>query len=58
LHHEEKDEYGMPQNYVASLKLALKQTADLEKKVIELHRKRAPGMDIVSVYDEYIHIAR
>lgn len=45
-------------NYVNSLRLALRQTDQLEKKVMELHRKREPGMDINAVYDEFISIAR
>lgn len=46
------------ENYVSSLKLALRQTSELEKKVMELHRRREPGLDIVTVYDEFILIAR
>lgn len=46
------------ENYVSSLKLALRQSLELEKKVIELHRKREPGLDLVTVYDEFILIAR
>lgn len=49
IHHE---------NYVSSLKLALRQSTELEKKVIELHKKREPGQEIISVYDEFILIAR
>lgn len=46
------------ENYVSSLKFALRQSAELEKKVIEAHRKREPGQDIATVYDEFILIAR
>lgn len=46
------------ENYVSSLKLALRQNHELEKKVIEAHRKREPEQDIVNVYDEFIAIAR
>ncbi|XP_070505325.1 FERM domain-containing protein 3 isoform X1 [Chironomus tepperi] len=46
------------ENYVSNLKLALRQNYELEKKIIELHRKREPGQDIVAVYDEFILIAR
>lgn len=46
------------ENYVSSLKLALRQSLELEKKVIELHRKREPGQDIITVYDEFIIISR
>lgn len=46
------------ENYVSSLKLALRQNLELEKKVMELHRKREPGLDIAAVYDEFIIIAR
>lgn len=46
------------ENYVSSLKLALRQSLELEKKVIELHRKREPGQDVVTIYDEFIIIAR
>lgn len=46
------------ENYVSSLKLALRQNHELEKKVIEAHRKREPEQDIINVYDEFIAIAR
>lgn len=46
------------ENYVSALKFALRQTLELEKKVIETHRKREPSQDIVTVYDEFIIIAR
>lgn len=45
-------------DYVAALKLALRQTTELEKRVIDLHKKREPGLDVVTVFDEFIHIAR
>lgn len=43
-------------NY-SSLKLALRQTDQLEKKVLELHKKKV-GLDIACIYDEFISIAR
>lgn len=46
------------ENYVSTLKFALRQSLELEKKVIEAHRKREPGQDTVAVYDEFILIAR
>lgn len=46
------------ENYVSSLKLALRQNSELEKKVMELHRKREPNQDLITVYDEFLAIAR
>lgn len=46
------------ENYVSSLKLALRQSSELEKKVMELHKKREPGQEIITVYDEFILISR
>lgn len=45
-------------DYVSSLKLALRQTDQLERKVIELHKKREPGQDVQIVVDEFLSIAR
>ncbi|XP_058818908.1 FERM domain-containing protein 5 isoform X2 [Topomyia yanbarensis] len=44
--------------YVSSMKIALRQSEQLEKKVMELHRKREPGQDAVAVLDEFVGIAR
>lgn len=45
-------------DYVSSLKLALRQTDQLEKKVMELHQKREPGQDVQMAIDEFMSIAR
>lgn len=45
-------------DYVSSLKLALRQTDQLERKVMELHRKRDPGQDVQAAIDEFMSIAR
>ncbi|XP_031624575.1 FERM domain-containing protein 5 [Contarinia nasturtii] len=45
-------------DYVSSLKLALRQTDQLERKVIELHKKREPGQVDHMVVDEFLSIAR
>ncbi|XP_055298722.1 FERM domain-containing protein 5 [Sitodiplosis mosellana] len=45
-------------DYVTSLKLALRQTDQLERKVIELHKKREPGQDVQIAIDEFLSIAR
>ncbi|XP_058447329.1 FERM domain-containing protein 5 isoform X2 [Malaya genurostris] len=44
--------------YVSSMKIALRQSEQLEKKVMELHRKREPGQEAVAVLDEFVGIAR
>ncbi|XP_065084267.1 FERM domain-containing protein 5 isoform X2 [Ochlerotatus camptorhynchus] len=44
--------------YVSSLKIALRQSEQLEKKAMELHRKREPGLETVAVFDEFVGIAR
>ncbi|XP_021700902.1 FERM domain-containing protein 5 isoform X1 [Aedes aegypti] len=44
--------------YVSSLKIALRQTEQLEKKAMELHRKREPGQETAAVFDEFVGIAR
>lgn len=44
--------------YVSSLKIALRQSEQLEKKVMELHRKREPGQDTAAAFDEFVGIAR
>lgn len=43
---------------MSSLKIALRQTEPLEKKVLELHQKREPGQDAAGVMDEFVGIAR
>ncbi|XP_055908231.1 FERM domain-containing protein 5 [Eupeodes corollae] len=45
-------------DYVSSMHLALRQTDALEKKVMELHRKREPGQDASVAMDEFMGIAR
>lgn len=45
-------------DYVSSLKLALRQTDQLERKVMELHSKREPGQDVQIAIDEFLSIAR
>lgn len=45
-------------NYVSDLKLALRQTDILERKVMELHRKREPNQDVQITVDEFLAIAR
>uniref|UniRef100_A0A182MAW3 Moesin/ezrin/radixin homolog 1 n=1 Tax=Anopheles culicifacies TaxID=139723 RepID=A0A182MAW3_9DIPT len=45
-------------DYVSSLKIALRQSEQLEKKAMELHQKREPGQEAVAVYDEFVGIAR
>uniref|UniRef100_A0A182Q013 FERM domain-containing protein n=1 Tax=Anopheles farauti TaxID=69004 RepID=A0A182Q013_9DIPT len=44
--------------YVSSLKIALRQSDQLEKKAMELHQKREAGQEPVAVYDEFVGIAR
>ncbi|KAH8246767.1 hypothetical protein KR038_008651 [Drosophila bunnanda] len=44
--------------YVSSIELALRQTEYLEKKIIELHKKREPGQDLSLAMDEFLGIAR
>lgn len=45
-------------DYVSSVKLALRQTDQLERKVIELHKKREPTQDVQIAIDEFLSIAR
>ncbi|KFB38033.1 AGAP008811-PA-like protein [Anopheles sinensis] len=45
-------------DYVSSLKIALRQSDQLEKKAMELHQKREPGQEAVSVYDDFVGISR
>ncbi|KAH8329299.1 hypothetical protein KR074_007358 [Drosophila pseudoananassae] len=45
-------------SYVSSIELALRQTEYLEKKIIELHKKREPGQDLSLAMDEFLGIAR
>lgn len=58
---EELGDYD-PENhvgdYVSSLRVALRQTDQLEKKIIELHRKREPGQARHASQDEFMVIAR
>ena len=44
--------------YAASLKLAQRQTDQLERKVMELHQKREPGQSPQIAMDEFLAIAR
>ncbi|KAH8410672.1 hypothetical protein KR009_011751 [Drosophila setifemur] len=44
--------------YVSSIELALRQTEYLEKKIIELHKKRERGRDLTLAMDEFLGIAR
>ncbi|XP_075151953.1 FERM domain containing isoform X2 [Haematobia irritans] len=44
------------ENYVSSLNLALRQTDLLEKKIIELHKKREPHQDTRDSMDEFMRI--
>lgn len=43
---------------MSSLDLALRQTESLEKKIIELHKKRKPGQHPSVAMDEFMGIAR
>ncbi|KAI8114816.1 FERM domain-containing protein 3 [Lucilia cuprina] len=45
-------------NYVSSMNLALRQTETLEKKIMELHKKRQPYQDPSVAIDEFMGIAR
>lgn len=45
-------------NYVSDLKLALRQTDILERKIMELHKKREPNQDVQIAVDEFLAIAR
>ncbi|KAL7740357.1 hypothetical protein ACLKA6_018795 [Drosophila palustris] len=45
-------------DYVSSLDLALRQTESLEKKIIDLHKKRKPDQDPSVAMDEFMGIAR
>lgn len=45
-------------NYVSDLKLALRQTDILERKVMDLHKKREPNQDVQIAVDEFLAIAR
>lgn len=40
------------------MNLGLRQSTDLEKKAIDLHKKREPGHDNSLVYDEFILLSR
>lgn len=40
------------------MKLALRQTDQLERKVMELHKKREPEQDVQIAVDEFLAIAR
>lgn len=43
---------------MSELKLVLRQSDQLERKVMELHRKREPGQDVQIAVDEFLAIAR
>lgn len=61
IHAEELGDYNPDihvGDYVSSLKLALRQNDQLEKKVIELHSKREPNQDVIIAIDEFMSIAR
>lgn len=45
-------------DYVSSLKLALRQTDQLSRKIMELHQKREPGQEPHIAIDEFMSIAR
>ncbi|XP_058986128.1 FERM domain-containing protein 3 isoform X5 [Musca domestica] len=44
------------ENYVASMNLALRQTESLERKIIELHKKREPRQNPSEVVNEFLSI--
>lgn len=61
LHPEELGDYDQENHvgdYVQSLKLALRQSDQLERKVMELHQKREPGQEPQIAIDEFLSIAR
>ncbi|XP_037034109.1 FERM domain-containing protein 5 isoform X2 [Bradysia coprophila] len=45
-------------DYVAAIKIVLRQTDSLERKVMELHQKREPGQEVHIPIDEFMSIAR
>lgn len=45
-------------DYVSSMNLALRQTETLQKKIMELHKKRKPYQDTSVAMDEFMGIAR
>lgn len=45
-------------DYVADLKFVLRQSDQLDQKVMELHQKREPAQDAHIVIDEFMSIAR
>lgn len=45
-------------DYVAAIKIVLRQTDQLERKVMELHQKREPGQEVHIPIDEFMSIAR
>ncbi|XP_034667366.1 FERM domain-containing protein 5 isoform X1 [Drosophila subobscura] len=45
-------------DYVSSLELALRQTENLEKKIMELHKKREAGQDSFLAIHDFLGIAR
>ncbi|XP_030384466.1 FERM domain-containing protein 5 [Scaptodrosophila lebanonensis] len=45
-------------DYVSSIDLALRQTENLEKKIMQLHKKREAGQDPSVARDEFMGIAR
>lgn len=46
------------ENYVSCMNLALRQTEALERKIIELHKKRQPYQGPCVAIDEFMGIAR
>lgn len=45
-------------DYVAGLRLALRQTDQLERKIMELHQKREPGQAPQVAQEEFMQLAR
>lgn len=45
-------------DYVSAINLALRQTDTLQKKIIDLHKKRKPYQDASVAMDEFMGIAR
>lgn len=61
LHSEELGDYDEEIHiggYVSGLKLSLRQSDQLERKVIELHQKRDPGQNPQAAIDEFLSISR
>lgn len=45
-------------DYISATKIVLRQTDQLERKVMELHQKREPGQEVHIPIDEFMSIAR